>query len=490
VGRFPVIEAVLAAAWLGAFASARADSVQMPYACKLDRGRLIVTAGGDHAYPIVGERAETEYSTCVERSAGGCLTLRVHRFEIACDGKTVPWIEVAAILAAQRLGRATIDDGRLTLRIERPLRARALAGCPGRFAAPPPQGLRHPVPPVGIYPCSDRPLVRRPDRIVQLPAGYAPLAELGAKLSNRTVATRPDEPPRKTSVIFNGPPLAADLAPPQPLPPPAAPKPIETSASWVTVVEREPVREMVPVSVPVSVYVPEPLLRAWPWIVAVGAVLGAGLGAAWLAMTHPVARARLISLEVRLMRWRRSLRHVGGRGLQTRESTLPEAYAARDLDRMAGELIDRIEMQAARLSNAQPLRRVLLRETHRQRRRLEAARAVAPITQDGWPRYRSRFQAMIQDIVRLRDIVDGAEKSVAGGLEIEVPAPADKPEAYALLGVNPDVSERVLKKLVEALRACWHPDLARTEADRAAREIRIKNINVAWDLITGKRQEA
>jgi len=56
-------------------------------------------------------------------------------------------------------------------------------------------------------------------------------------------------------------------------------------------------------------------------------------------------------------------------------------------------------------------------------------------------------------------------------------------EACAFLGVNPRASEAVVKKVVDALRQNWHPDLAGDEADRHAREERIKQINAAWDLI-------
>ena len=63
-------------------------------------------------------------------------------------------------------------------------------------------------------------------------------------------------------------------------------------------------------------------------------------------------------------------------------------------------------------------------------------------------------------------------------------------EAYDVLGVNADVSEDVVKKIVDALRMSWHPDHARDEEDRRAREERIRRINVAWDLITSKRVAA
>ena len=46
------------------------------------------------------------------------------------------------------------------------------------------------------------------------------------------------------------------------------------------------------------------------------------------------------------------------------------------------------------------------------------------------------------------------------------------------------------EEAVNALRECWHPDLATDEEDRRLREIRIKQINAAWDLISGKQMPA
>ena len=49
------------------------------------------------------------------------------------------------------------------------------------------------------------------------------------------------------------------------------------------------------------------------------------------------------------------------------------------------------------------------------------------------------------------------------------------------------MSESIAKKLVDALRMNWHPDHAKDDADRCQREDRIKEINIAWELINGKR---
>ena len=100
------------------------------------------------------------------------------------------------------------------------------------------------------------------------------------------------------------------------------------------------------------------------------------------------------------------------------------------------------------------------------------------------------WQRIVRELHRLRDIVEGAYRSLSTGGFTSREPPRDKYEAYEALGVNPDVDLRTLKKLVDALRACWHPDLAKDETDRANREERMKRINIAWDIITSKRQEA
>ena len=102
---------------------------------------------------------------------------------------------------------------------------------------------------------------------------------------------------------------------------------------------------------------------------------------------------------------------------------------------------------------------------------------------------RNRLQRIVKELMRLKDIVEGAYRSLSSS-GFQKGEPRDRHEAYEVLGVNPDVSPKTLKKLVDALRACWHPDLAKDEADRATREERMKRINIAWDIITAKRQEA
>jgi hypothetical protein len=67
--------------------------------------------------------------------------------------------------------------------------------------------------------------------------------------------------------------------------------------------------------------------------------------------------------------------------------------------------------------------------------------------------------------------------------------PATREEALQVLGmgVTPDANVAAIKKIVDGLRASWHPDHASGRADRQMRELRMKQINAAWDIIAGKR---
>ena len=48
----------------------------------------------------------------------------------------------------------------------------------------------------------------------------------------------------------------------------------------------------------------------------------------------------------------------------------------------------------------------------------------------------------------------------------DLPMPATYAEALKILGAGPDASLAAIKKIVDGLRQSWHPDLARSEADR------------------------
>ncbi len=160
-----------------------------------------------------------------------------------------------------------------------------------------------------------------------------------------------------------------------------------------------------------------------------------------------------------------------------------------ELCKTAHTMLRQIETNVDSLQNVAPLRRVLQREMQHLEQFLTAVMTATPVESEEWRRMRNRLQRIVKELHRLKDIVDGAYRSLSGAGFSGSEPPRDKHEAYEMLGVHADISPKTLKKLVEALRACWHPDLAKDETDRAVREERMKRINIAWDILSGKRAE-
>ena len=66
--------------------------------------------------------------------------------------------------------------------------------------------------------------------------------------------------------------------------------------------------------------------------------------------------------------------------------------------------------------------------------------------------------------------------------------PRTKSEALAVLGVDPRANSDRIKSTVKRLRRALHPDHALDDEDRLLRERRLKQINVAWEIVSRKRR--
>lgn len=78
------------------------------------------------------------------------------------------------------------------------------------------------------------------------------------------------------------------------------------------------------------------------------------------------------------------------------------------------------------------------------------------------------------------------EPTLAASFDAEVfVVPKTRSEALAVLGLSGAANETMIRKVVEALRQSWHPDTASSDDDRRVREARVKQINVAADILAG-----
>jgi hypothetical protein len=461
------------------------ERLVMPFDCGLDGGRVRLSPATPKSYPIIGTRDEEAITTCRPPLASGCRTLMVHRFVISCGGVGVAWMRVVAAIGHTGAGKAWVDDGRLNVTL------------PARGAQGPGEG------------CYDGPPARGRDRLerrivfmqdclpwrrrladvdhVVLPAGFAPIGEFGARLQLVSAdagysidEARLDAGEDAALSTGRGETLLAKADPQAAIEPAVTTYGSMRGATmagdeWVTVVRAERDYGGARPPAPNAVGLP----GAWTlFLVAFGLITAAGAAHFRFSSTWP---ARVLAAGPRVAR---AIRR------DTPERAASHAFSAHNLSNAGAAVAAffvQTEAAVAQLKGAGPLRDVLQSELKHLRERLgnveTGAREGVPAANTG-PHYR----ALVRELERIRRIAESAAASLAGGRP-STTLPRTTSEAYDVLGVNADVSEGVLKKIVDALRMSWHPDHARDEDDRRVREERIRQINIAWDLIA-KREAA
>ena len=431
----------------------------MPFNCGIEGGEVRLTSSREMSYPIAGARDEQTVTTCPPGTSSTCRTVMVHRFTISCAGRPTSWMEIAASIGSAAANRAWIEDGRLNLIMPARGTLEAPAGCPNDGRG----DLERRVVLTGN--CLPWPRKSAFDHLV-LPEGYAPVGELGARLS---IGAAADEM-AMTQVAMTDAEMAVAKADPDAVLEPAghqetfetALEPDLATDEWITVVRAGP--DEAPAAAPAP---SDSAPRPWAWLAVIASAVVVAL--LFVVRYAPMLRTRWQGL---------SAFKIAHSDLRLANAT--GAVAA---------LLDQTEAATRELKGAGPLREVLLGELGHVRERLSsldrhAARGELPAERSA-----PRFRALVRELERIRRIVDSAAASLSDTKKTTA-LPRTTSEAYEVLGVNAEVSAGVLKKIVDALRMSWHPDHARDEDDRVLRENRIRQINIAWDLINGKREAA
>lgn len=480
----------------------------MPFSCVVSDGATHILASEPRYYDIIGDRQRSTARTC-DAAGGACRHVGLEAFLVACDGGTARWFDIATTAAALRGGGVRIRDGAMQLQWHGVQRDWPDADCPGADwpqRAFPLSTRPSPFPNTG---CSGVGTFDVDAHADAFPKGFAPVAEIGARVvavpafnALGPAATRalPDAParnprsnPRLRDIARGLTATAAAVASPEEAasPQPAAQQPVRLAQNatsggvgggvvhqqaslhpWITLVEAH----TPPIGPPGDAQ-----RRFERWIViglfALACIAGLISGIGWLVSVRNRGPYRPAdAYEVILRR-------------DGVDLTRPDAQICGDLCRTAQNLVLEVHEQIGALNGVAPLRRTLLREIRDLEYFLSTLMATAPDDDSGWRKMRAKLQRIVNDMMRLKDIVESARRSLSTA-RIERGLPRDRDEAFEALGANPTTSARILKKLVDALRVTWHPDLAVDEADRMAREERIKQINAAWDLINGARVEA
>jgi hypothetical protein len=514
---------LLALAVLALPAAARADELLvMPYACTMEGRQPVLTPGPDQGHRIIGPREQRKFSACSQVNAGMCQQWTVQRFDLDCDGARVPWVSV---VAATNEGRrnAWLLDGRLVLRMGPKWSLPPDDPC----ASEPDEDNRAGYRRMRRY-CADQ-LATAPPAVVEMPFGYAPMFGIqgifvqaapgvgSAPPPLPPIAAAAPPPPARSAAseplqgLFSAappvseparePPSMAKRSPPHPQPagqPPSPPKVAAPPARPATVPPAPKAASAAPASALAAAESPKaapPEAKPAPRGPNLGPRLIAPNPPAKAAPAAPVAKAAATGPS-------------GDNVAVSGATSVPKAAASPSPSSSAqpeggtagisllsvfratttGALVAFAGLALGLLSAFALARR--REQAEDARRRPRDLSAVSLDGRRGKPQVRS----------------GSAGGAVAPAATAQMPAPSGSAGALAKwgdrmphtraealqvlgIGVAPSATEAAIKKVVDGLRQSWHPDMAKDEADRALRELRCKQINVAWDLLRGQRAE-
>jgi len=490
-------------------AAQAAERLHMPFDCRIDGGRVHMRPTPEQrTYAIIGPRKRQVFSTCSPVDPELCRSWSVHRFAFTCEGARVTWLDAAGAAALGQGWDAWVEDGRFNMRMGRQwavARPRPFAGRGWRrHSYPPPDGVED------FGPDGDR----AAPRIVTLPPQFAPAMGIPLSFSSGAdaLAQEPGAAPAAVAAHRPAPESPAAVAAHQPAPESVSepePEPIPDLP------ERAPLKPSMrdtPKDAPAKVAVardapakedndakdtradarataPQKSANVTPTII--NAPRSAAPAAPAPAAVTPKDAAEPAGAS-----------GTGGAGSPTAHP--PEtADAAAVKDATPESEPDPLET-AALPAAAPPDRGTAAVQLPLAAGAAATALVLSSLTAFGFWRWkRGRVRATLpadRDIANIS--LDGRTPAPALALDRAPPAaapdagpdgfpvPSTYAEALETLGVSADATTAGIKKIVDGLRQSWHPDLARSEADRLYRERRLRQVNVAWDLVSRRRTAA
>ena len=479
---------------------ARADELLvMPYSCKVVGGRPSLTPSDDQGHPVIGRREQQEFRACSPADPRLCRRWNVHRFDLDCGGVRVPWVDVAAVAGAGRGdGEAFVVDGHFELEM------------PARWSLPPdaPCARDGDMEGPGFRRfCAER-LARVPRVTVAMPRGFAPMLGIdgifvkdqssrgavtaaapshhdelipepianpqrGKSQSQRVGAEALNPAPKKEPAASPAPPPPVEAAVPKsaPLPQPAPSEKTELSAAGSAAAGAAPVIPQIINGANARVSAD----RSETSVDETGAL--------------PDQRAPQSSGDKAA-----SQSEVAGSG-----ASVPDQVAMAEREDATFSLpalsggpvalnVTIVTIGTLALLTLLTLAIVLRRGRAPSAPALSRDIASVSLGKDGPRDGQAGALAIVPEPLTGRDLDASPSLSSGPPATFRDAMPRTRAEALEVLGMGiaPDVNETAIKKIIDGLRLSWHPDHARDPADRAMREQRIKQINAAWDIISGK----
>ncbi len=481
--------------------AARADELLvMPYSCKVVGGRPMLRPSEDQGHPVIGRREQQEFRACSPADPRQCRRWTVHRFDLDCGGVRVPWVEVAAAAGAGRDdGEAFVADGHFELEM------------PARWSLPPhaPCARGGDIEGPGFRRfCAER-LARVPRVTVAMPRGFAPMlgvdgifvkdhAPPGAMVDAAPVqrdepipdpianpyrgkpVPRPEpatkSPPKEPSVPQSSPQAVEASTPKAPPPSEPAPPKADLSAAGSAVAGAQPVIPQIINGANAQASTPPSETGisetgALPDRPPSSSADGKATVQSEVAGSDASVPDRIASAE-----------------REDATSFLPVALSRGPLAMNTTVIMVGTLALLTLLTLAVVLRRRRAPTVPALSRDISAVSLGRNASHDG-SRDTKGALAVVPEPLIGRDLDATPFLSSGPPASLGDAMPRTRAEALEVLGMGiaPDVNEAAIKKIIDGLRLSWHPDHARDPEDRAMRELRLKQINAAWDIITGKR---
>jgi hypothetical protein len=410
------------------------ERLVMPYACQASGGRVDLIPGPSQSYRIFGAPEHQVFTACSPIRPDLCRNWMVHRFALDCGGVRVSWLSVVDALTKWGPNRAWVSDGRLHVRMVPWWNGGPAGPCYTRrpFGYGPWAYGR----PASGWPCA-RTLLNNQQPVVDMPAGFAPVLGIYARFISvpQTIAS---------TTVHSG---AVALG---------------AGEGRNSLADQVVPRVSGPAVVPPAEAPPGVKLRTTS-----GNASSKALSKIGQSEGSPKTTASIPEEEGF---------HAGqGHGLAkvregTNEITHQAPIAPIGMNNFSAGKVG-FGLVAILLVSA-----ILLAWT----RRAEPVDAAA---------LASRFTAA-EPRSTPNPFRPRSSAPWRGSTEDDEWLPSNRSEALQVLGASPETAEDVLKKIVKTLRQKWHPDLANREEERRVRGLRLKQINVAWDIICGKRASA
>jgi hypothetical protein len=460
------------------------DLLVMPYACAIVDGRALLTPAQNQGHRIIGAREQRSFRACSTIDPTLCRQWTIHRFDMDCDGTPLPW---ATVVANARPDRAWLENGRLHVRMPPNWNLAADDPCAGG------QRWRY-----GHLPryCADRRALT-PPASVEMPSGFAPLlgidaifvtpksaSQVAAYSSQLPAATPfsanvarsasepqqseapkpsvheppPAQEPAANPGLSSAAPTAAAL--PTPVVPRIINRPQQSEAPKPSVHEPPPATE--PAANPeLSTAAPTPAALPTPVVPRIINRPGA------VAEPTPILPATAAAQTTSSVREAPGLSippdAAGPGSISLSSPRAAVAVVASVLVALTTVVVLLARGRRPRVGPNRDIARVSIGEPRRERTVVPRAPA-APEPSPIWSTAAGSRPTWNEEVPRTRS------------------------DALRVLGmgVTADANLAAIKKIVDGLRQTWHPDLARHPSEREVREQRMKQINVAWDILAAK----